>query len=405
MNEAAGRNFPASGRGGARERRDTAREAVRILVVDPVLGSRFSLIQAASQPGFLVDASGDAEDALRQMSATRYALVIADESVGPDGGIEFLGSLRATHPDTGRALVSDHEGLGFKREMIERADLAFVLTKPISPEFLRRTLRELFAGGAEFAAWTRVEPIRGETIAQVAGSDGARDVAQHHEVLLRGLLAGLNSCETESEIFELLHSELTVPLGVSRWLWLDEETARVGRLAGDWAVETDRPLDGLDAGERFRLEQAGRCLRAARLDELPGRGAEAECCVGWALRFDARRALTGLVWSDRRNAAALVSMLRGLQGGLQMAFQRIRDAERRAAAARELARRVSAELRMPVGALTHAIDRLRGEAERAGLSTEWVDRISSESERVARAVDHLEGEMLAEPGRGSATAS
>lgn len=68
-------------------------------------------------------------------------------------------------------------------------------------------------------------------------------------------------------------------------------------------------------------------------------------------------------------------------------------AEARAIAAHSLAKRVSEELRTPVGALTHAIDRLRGEVERAGMSTEWVDRVSSESERVVRVVEHLESEM------------
>ena len=403
MNEAAGKNYPSGPRQGARERGDAARGAVRILVVDPVVGSRFALLQAASQPGFVVDASSDPEDALRQLESSRYALVIADEAVGPDGGVEFLARLQSSHPETCRALVSERDSLDFKRAAIARADLSFLLGKPFSAESLRRTLRELFAAGSEYASWARIEPGRGETLGAATGDRASRATVPHHEILLRGLLAGLNSCESESEIFELLHSELTVPLGVTRWLWLDEQTGKAGRLSGDWAVETDITLDRLGADERTRLERAGRSLRVARLEPLSAQGGEVECCIGWALRFDARRALTGLVWSDLNHATALVSMLRGVQGGLQMAFQRIRDAERRAAAARALARRVSEELRMPVGALTHAIDRLRGEAERAGLSSEWVDRISSESERVARAVEHLEGEMLAAPRRGSPT--
>lgn len=103
--------------------------------------------------------------------------------------------------------------------------------------------------------------------------------------------------------------------------------------------------------------------------------------------------------------SALVSMLRELQVGLQMAFGRICDAEARAVAAYEPARRVSEELRTPVGALTHAIDRLRGEAERAGLSTEWVDRASSESERVVRVVEHLNDEMFASSAAPGSTTS
>jgi signal transduction histidine kinase len=88
-----------------------------------------------------------------------------------------------------------------------------------------------------------------------------------------------------------------------------------------------------------------------------------------------------------------------------MAFERIREAHQRAAAARDLARRVSEELRTPVGALSHAIDRLRGEAERAGISIEWMDRVSSESERVVRVVEHFEGEMLADQVRSDVATS
>ena len=106
-----------------------------------------------------------------------------------------------------------------------------------------------------------------------------------------------------------------------------------------------------------------------------------------------------MIWADRSRTASLVSMLRELQMGMQMAFRRIRLAEARALAARRLAKRVSEELRMPVGALTHAIDRLRGEAERVGMQTEWVDRVSSESERVVRVVEHLEGEILTDPSK------
>ena len=53
---------------------------------------------------------------------------------------------------------------------------------------------------------------RSESIRNVDRRDAARD----HEILLRGLLAGLNSCEFESEVFELLHTELATPLSSER---------------------------------------------------------------------------------------------------------------------------------------------------------------------------------------------
>lgn len=107
--------------------------------------------------------------------------------------------------------------------------------------------------------------------------------------------------------------------------------------------------------------------------------------------------ITALVWVAPDRCTAVLALLREIQSGLQLAFRRIRDAEARATAARRLARRVSEELRTPVGALSHAIDRLRGEAVRAGMSTEWVDRVSSESQRLARAVELFEDGLFPEP--------
>lgn len=112
-----------------------------------------------------------------------------------------------------------------------------------------------------------------------------------------------------------------------------------------------------------------------------------------------------LVWVPPVQCAALSTVLRDIQSGLQRAVRQIREAEARALAARRLARRVSEDLRTPVGALSHAIDRLRGEALRAGLSTEWVDRVSSESARLVRVVELFEDEIVADRHDRSAVAN
>jgi len=404
LNDEVGRNFRAGRRGAASERGEAARDAVKILVVDGVLGSRFSLVQAASQPGFLVDACSTTEEAHRHLARTDYALVIADEGIAGEAGLPFLEDLRDRHPETARALIASESGFEWKRGAIDRADLCFLLTKPWSSEALRRTLRELFSEGRAFATWEHVDagpsPARGST----PSAEGLASPARH-EILLRGLLAGLNSCETESEVVELLRAELSQPFGTERWLWVDEDLGQAAGLAHDWPVEEGLDPDALAARDRILLAVARRSTRVSRLDAQDGEAArprQQASCFGVPLRIGGRRVLTGLVWADRTRNTGLVSALRELVDGLQMAIHRIREADARARAARDLAQRVSEELRTPVGALTHAVDLLRGEAERAGLPTEWVDRISSESERVARAVEHLEGEMLAAPLRTNA---
>jgi len=394
LNDEVGKDFRAEEQPGTPRRSGAARYAVKILVVDPVLGSRFSLVRGASQPGFVVDACATPEEAFRHLARTAYALVLADESLGSVTGIDFLEAVETRHPETARALVSGEARFEWKRAAIERAGLIFLLPKPWTVDALRRTLRELFGSTQPYAGWNRVEALRTPR----RPADGpSLDVTAGHEVLLRGLLAGLNSCATENEVFELLRSELAGAFGAMRWLWIDEAGGVATRLSGDWALEEAIDLERLPESDLVCLAKARRSVRVARLEVAPATEAEpreAEACLGLGLRVGDRRIWTGLVWMKGGDGAACLKVLRELIGGLQLAVQRIRDARARSLAARELARRVSEDLRTPVGALAHAVDLLRGEAERAGLPAEWVDRISSESERVSRAVEHLEGELL-----------
>ena len=227
------------------------------------------------------------------------------------------------------------------------------------------------------------------------------DIDRRLDLLARGLLGGFNSCESESEIFELLHAELAGALDSQRWLWFDEDRGIAARIVGDWPLESGLRIESLLAEEQMLLAHARRCSRVTRLDarraDASGELAES-AWIGFTVKDGGRRLVTALVWVSRGRCSAMLALLREIQSGLQLAFRRIHDADARALAARRLARRVSEELRTPVGALSHAIDRLRGEAVRAGMSTEWVDRVSSESERLARAVELFEDEIWAEPG-------
>lgn len=399
FNDEVGKDFPGCPDERTSEWSRQAEAAVKVLVVDAVLGSRFALVHAASQPGFVIDAAASTQDAADHLARTEYALVIVDERLGERSGLAFLESVRDEHPSAARALVTANSDFEWRRHAIERAELAFLLTKPWSPGALRRTLRALLTTGAESGAW---EQIDGPATSPGARgfSQGAMHAAEaHRESLLCTLLAGLNSCEREGEVFELLHSELAESFGVVRWIWVDEERRLGSRIAGEERLEEDVDPHTLPEADLRALELARRSSGVSRLDTtLAGpTGSSARPSFGLALRIGGRRALTGVVWTDGPRGSGLASLLGELSGGLQLAIQRIRSAEARSLAARNLARRVSEELRTPVGALTHAIDLLRCEAERLGLSAEWVDRISSESERVVRAVEHLEGEILAVP--------
>ena len=349
LNDEVGKDFRADDEPGTPRRSGAARDAVKILVVDPVLGSRFSLVRGASQPGFVVDACATAEEAFRHLARTGYALVLADESLGPVTGIDFLETVGVRHPETARALVSGEARFEWKRAAIERAGLIFLLPKPWSIEGLRRTLRELFGSTQPYAGWSGPEALRTPRPSEVGPS---LDVGAGHEVLLRGLLAGLNSCATENEVFELLRSELAGAFGGMRWLWVDESGGLATRLSGDWALEEAIELERLPESDRVCLAKARRSVRVARLEVAASVDAvqgEDEACLGFGLRVADQRVWTGLVWTKPADGAACLQVLRELIGGLQLAVQRIRDARARSLAARELARRVSEDLRTPVG--------------------------------------------------------
>lgn len=371
-------------------------ESACILIIDPVLGSRLSLAQAVAQPSYVVQTASTISEAISYLDEGNVSLVIAERRLEECDGIEFLADLRSRYPDTCRALVIEGEAAGLMRRAIDRAGLSFLLNKPWSPKSLRETVRNVLGGNVEFAGWSRGFSAHSLDRHDFERTNDPLEPGRQHEILLRGLLAGLNSCEFAAEVFELLHTELAAPFCVSHWLWVDEERATGTRIAGDWPVEENISVEALSADDSRLLSKARRSLRVTRLNDAPVRSRPdtvRTICLSLAIREDAKRSMTCLIWAHESRTASLVVMLSELQMGLQMTFRRIRMAEARAIAAHSLAKRVSEELRTPVGALTHAIDRLRGEVERAGMSTEWVDRVSSESERVVRVVEHLESEM------------
>lgn len=396
-----GRRFESRGGG--------ARDPFRILIVDPVVGSRFALANVVAQPGVLAETAASPDEARARLARGGIALVLVDEDLGKGSpGIDFLVQVREQHPDVRRALVLAGSGSSIARVDLERAAPAFLLAKPWNPAFLRNAIRDSLGGPLEFASWEQRSPIARRRPTRSGSGTSGEDVDRRIDLLALGLVAGLNSCESEAEVFELLHAELATACGALRWLWVDEERGCASSIVGDWPLESGIRVAALVREEQRLLEDARRSSRITRLDgaQLAARAdLEAPACVGFALKEGSRRLSTVLVWVPPVQCAALSTVLRDIQSGLQRAVRRIREAEARALAARRLARRVSEDLRTPVGALSHAIDRLRGEALRAGLSTEWVDRVSSESARLVRVVELFEDEIVADRHDRSAVAN
>ena len=403
LNDELGKDFRASSWSGDRHR--ASRGIPRVLIADSVIGSRLLLADAVAQSGFLVTTVSNRTDARIAIEREEIALILVDENFpGDSDGLEFLVELRNLYPYVARALVTEEGELSLMGGAVDRADISFLLGKPWEATVLQQALRNVLLGERAFKGWDQVSVRPSGALSRHVARPRTRDDASalraqrdsHHEVILRGILAGLNSVESEHQLFELVDRELAEAFRIQRWLCVDSPSGEVSRIRGQRGIE-ESALDALPSREEQALLREARSFEGVRSLSLPQTTSQTRRgCLGFVMEEAGNQVLTCLVWCDEDQAESLLEMLSDLRHGLNLTIRRIRDAECRAMEARQLADRVSQELKKPVGALTHAVDRMRGEAVRAGMPTEWVDRVLSESQRVVRAVDHLEGEMFSD---------
>lgn len=402
LNGEVGKDFRARSRRDDRER--SRLEGARILIIDPVIGSRILLADEVVKAGFIAVTVSNMADARITLEREEIALIVADENVsGPALGLPLLVELRNLYPEIPRALLVQEENWASVGKAVAQAEISFLLRKPLDAHTLREALRNVFLGGREFGGWDHVSPQKNGTVVRRIQSHvhtvrssvhPAKDA--RHEMILRGLLAGLNSIEFEDQLFPFIDRELAEAFQIQRWLFQAKHEGAVTRVRDNISPNENAASGQPDAEEQMLLHEARGCKSARRLLSGDWRNAPERSrlvCLGFVLEETGETALTCLVWCDEACSEPLLEMLRDLRHGLNLTLRRVRDTERRAQAARELAHRVSLELKNPVGALTHAVDRMRGEAVRAGMPTDSLDRVLTESKRVFQAVDHLEDEI------------
>ena len=375
------------------------RRVDRILVVDPVLASRRALAQTLAGPDRAVATAGGITNAVDSIGRWQPALLLVARDLGGEDGLEFLRQLQSSHPQIERVLVMDRANGSDVRRAIAGADLAFVVRKPWHPESLRQTVSDVLAAGRRQPRSWSVLPANAR-LAAASGPDSSASwrSPRRIESLSHTLLTRLNACESETEILRLLHVELATVWRLRRWLWVGEKPFRSIRIGGQPSGQVEIAERWLDAGEWNQLERLRRHLDDSPLDRSHSSALGlGESVVGMTVFLGSHGRLFGLAWADRYDADRLIPLLREIQPGLQNALRRVRDAESRAVAASQLARRVSEDLRGPAGALAHAVDRLRREAERSGVPSVLLEQVSAESRRVVEAVAHCESELIAEP--------
>ena len=85
LNDGPGKKLRVDSSDRWRAGRDRRHGPVRILVVDTVLGSRFLLAQAVSQPGYAVDTAASVSEARTLLAERTYALALVDHRLGRKG--------------------------------------------------------------------------------------------------------------------------------------------------------------------------------------------------------------------------------------------------------------------------------------------------------------------------------
>jgi CheY-like chemotaxis protein len=111
----------------------------RVLVVDDDDAIRRSLASALARSGFDVATANDGTPALRIAEVATPDLVVVDYHM-PTGGLAVVRALKQRHGAAIYVAVLTGEDDPATREICREAGADAVLTKPISPDELRRVL-------------------------------------------------------------------------------------------------------------------------------------------------------------------------------------------------------------------------------------------------------------------------
>jgi FixJ family two-component response regulator len=99
-----------------------------------------SALQRSLYRTFQIEIAGNAQDALRALAQSRYAVVVSDLKMPGLNGIEFLSRVCELSPETTRVLLTGHAGLEAAIAAVNDGNLFRFLTKPCTHETLAATL-------------------------------------------------------------------------------------------------------------------------------------------------------------------------------------------------------------------------------------------------------------------------
>jgi len=114
-----------------------------VLIVDDEPLVRRALARSLRRHDLGILEAADAEEALSVLERSPVDLLIADQRLPAESGIELLSQVRTRWPEVERVLITGVEDMEVAREAINRAGVSYFLGKPWEEEAIARAVREL----------------------------------------------------------------------------------------------------------------------------------------------------------------------------------------------------------------------------------------------------------------------
>jgi DNA-binding NtrC family response regulator len=174
----------------------TARQGLRVCVLDDEKDLLETLVETLSQMGFTASGTTDPNEALQAVRARRYSVVVADVKMPEMDGLTFLDHARSLDPGIEVVLMTGYYSIDSAIGAIKRGAYDYV-TKPVDNARLARTLDEMAEHSGRkqrireleetLLAQLEVKGIVGKSPAMLEMFELARKVAKHYtNVLVTG---------------------------------------------------------------------------------------------------------------------------------------------------------------------------------------------------------------------------
>lgn len=173
----------------------------RILIVDdhPLIRRSVVQILADGFPGSQISEAADPVEALRQVWAENWDLVVLDVSLPGRSGLELLRDIKAARNATSVLILSAHPETQFATRML-RSGAAGYLTKDSPPDLLLQAARQIIGGG-KFITPSVAEILASEI--QVDAAKSPHELLSDREYLVMMKIASGSSVTEISEVLKL----------------------------------------------------------------------------------------------------------------------------------------------------------------------------------------------------------